>query len=91
MNRARRKVIAAIMAGLETVAATFRELKDRIEKVKDEERASLDSMSEGHRESERGQAAEHAIEALDEAHTAAEAAATNLSSTIKYLDNASKQ
>ncbi|RVH56257.1 hypothetical protein CN213_16045 [Sinorhizobium meliloti] len=91
MNRARRKVIAAVVSALETIAAGFRELKDRIEAVKDEERAAFDSMSEGHRESIRGHAAEAAVEALDEAHSAAEAVSTNLNSTINYLDTARKQ
>lgn len=67
MNNQRRKDIAEIVAKLADLDALKNELKDAIEQVRDEEQEYYDNMPEGLQGSDRGYAAEEAINNLDEA------------------------
>lgn len=60
MNKDRRKQIDAIFSALE-------DLKSQIETIASEERDAFDNMPEGLQQGDKGQAAEAAADALDEA------------------------
>ena len=60
MNKARRAQLEALLPQLEDV-------KDALELLREEEQDYFDNMPEGLQSSERGEAAENAVSAMDEA------------------------
>lgn len=69
MNKQRRKDIEDIIAKLADLEALKTEIYEAIETVKDEEQEYYDNMPEGLQGSDRGYAAEEAINNLDEAYS----------------------
>ena len=71
-----RSVIDALIEDLNGKIAdykeTFTDAKTMIEELRDEEQEKFDNLSEGLQQSERGQAIEAAVSALDEAMSAIE-------------------
>ena len=75
MNKERRTRITALQDKL-------REISSEIETIKDEEQEYYDNMPESLQGGDKGQAAEAAINALDEAYNEVEHAADNLDEAI---------
>ncbi len=71
MNKERRKKIDSVIERLnalkEQIEGSFRELAETVGEVRDEEQEYLDNMAEGFRQGEKGDKAETAVGALDEA------------------------
>lgn len=76
MNKTRRDTIAKLQARIS-------ELKDEVEMVRDEEQEYYDNMPENMQQGDKGQNAESAVSALDEAME-------NLDSAMSSLDEASQ-
>lgn len=76
MNNKRRAAIRAI-------AAKLKQLSEEIESIRDDEQDYFDNMPENLQGSERGEIAENAIDALDEA-------SSNLEEAIGNLENAAE-
>lgn len=76
MNKVRRDTIAKLQARIS-------ELKDEVEMVRDEEQEYYDNMPENMQQGDKGQNAESAVSALDEAME-------NLDSAMSSLDEASQ-
>lgn len=72
MNKERRKEIAGIIADIEALHGTIDDLRERVESVRDEEQEFFDNMPESLQQGERGQVAEAAVSALDDALSALE-------------------
>lgn len=70
MNNARRKAIAAIVADIEKLRASADAIAEAIEAVRDEESDYLDNMPESLQNGDKGERAQSAIDALDEALSA---------------------
>jgi hypothetical protein len=66
MNNERRKAIAAVVKQLEGWP-DIEELKGELETIRDDEQEAFDNMPESLQQGERGQAAEAAVNALQEA------------------------
>jgi hypothetical protein len=69
MNKQRRKDIEDIISKLADLEALKTEIYEAIETVKDEEQEYYDNMPEGLQGSDKGYAAEEAINNLDEAYS----------------------
>lgn len=67
MNNARRKAINEQLTALNAILASFNDIKEAIETLRDEEQESYDAMPESLQSSDRGQTSEAAKDALDEA------------------------
>jgi exonuclease VII small subunit len=67
MNNAQRKRLDAALKALNDAAPLIDEAKEIIEEVRGEEEEKFESLSEGLRQSERGQLIEQAMSALQEA------------------------
>lgn len=65
MNSTRRKQILQLRQRMESLKAEAQEVAEALSAVREEEQAYFDAMPDGIQGSERGQAAETAIEALD--------------------------
>lgn len=65
MNNQRRKELEKIIARIEDVRSEIEEIKDAIEMVRDEEEVAYDNLPESIQDSDRGQAMQDAINALD--------------------------
>lgn len=70
MNNDRRKDLADIRGQLEELNATFDDLKTRLEQCKDDEQEYYDNMPESLQGGEKGERAQAAVDALDEAYNA---------------------
>lgn len=88
MNNARRKEITAIRARLEAVQAEFESIRDELESIKDAESEAFENMPESLQQSERGELAQAAVDALESAH--GELDGVNLDDVLSYLDTASE-
>jgi hypothetical protein len=67
VNNARRKEIAAISATIAGLGHTLDDVVGSIESVRDDEQAYLDDMPESFQSGEKGECAQAAIDALEEA------------------------
>lgn len=67
MNNERRKTLQQIIRELNEVFERLEEIKGDLENVRDEEQEAFDNMPESLQNGDRGQAAEAAISALDNA------------------------
>lgn len=67
MNKDRRNQIAEVAAKLSDLEALRDEIKDALEAIRDEEQEYFDNMPEGLQQSDRGYAAEEAVNQLEEA------------------------
>ena len=67
MNSNRRKEIDRIMERIDSLIADLSDIKDSIGAVRDEEQEALDNLPESMQEGERGERAQAAIDALEEA------------------------
>lgn len=88
MNNARRKEITAIRARLEAVQAEFESIRDELESIKEAESEAFENMPESLQQSERGELAQAAVDALESAH--GELDGVNLDDVLSYLDTASE-
>lgn len=68
MNAARRKEITAAVANLEEARAAFEAARDMVEQIKSDEEEYLANMPESLQGGEKGERAQAAIDALEEAH-----------------------
>lgn len=67
MNNERRKRLAQVIEKVTALSAVFDELRSEIEEIRDEEQEYLDNMPESLQSGERGENAQAAIDALEEA------------------------
>lgn len=67
MNKTRRKNLQKLLDQIQPLEAVIEEMKYNVEALRDEEQEYLDAMPSGIGESERGEIANAAIEALEEA------------------------
>ncbi|UUV43250.1 hypothetical protein RCCWILLIS_78 [Rhodobacter phage RcCWillis] len=88
MNNARRAEIDKIVKALEDF--DFEPHMEGLESVRDEEQEAFDNMPESLQSSDRGQASEAALEALQEAYDAIEQARDSLQEAISALERASE-
>jgi predicted nucleic acid-binding Zn-ribbon protein len=90
MNKDRRKAIAYIAdeMGTATGLADLDTLADSIEALRDEEQEYLDNMPESFQNGDKGQAAESAIAALDEAAEAVREMKSQFDAAIAALETA---
>lgn len=65
MNKQRRKEIQEVSAKIEALRDLLSEIKEETERIRDEEQDYYDNMPEGLQSSDRGYAAENAIDQLD--------------------------
>lgn len=90
MNKQRRKDLAKV---LEYLAAANQPLADAItdlEGIRDEEQDAYDGMPEGLQSSERGEAAQAAIDAIGEALAAVEEMASQYDEAVSAIETASE-
>lgn len=90
MNKDRRKAIAAIIAKIEEAAAALEEVKSELETVKDEEREYYEGMPESIQSGTRGEAADAAATALEEAFDSLEGIASTFEEITSALSTASE-
>lgn len=90
VNKARRKTIGEISARISDLEGTLQEITSEIESVLAEEQDAYDNMPESLQESDRGQASEAALDALDEAKTAVETMLDTLTEAVEALNTASE-
>lgn len=76
MNAARRKIVEALRDKLE-------EISSDLATIRDEESEAFEAMPEGLQESEQGQKASAAVDALDEACSEVESAVSNLDTAVE--------
>ena len=88
MNNTRRKAIDEAMDKLSDVEAALNEIAADIEALYDEENEAFENMPEGLQQSERGQQAEAAANALDTAHSGADDMLSLLSEVRGSLEEA---
>lgn len=88
MNAARRKIITDLAGGVDT--APLSNLLTNVEAVLEEEQDAYDNMPEGLQQSERGQASEAALEALEEAQGNVQEALDLLEEAISALERAAE-
>jgi hypothetical protein len=86
MNKERRKAISDLISALQGIDLTS--IKDQAETIRDEEQEYLDNMPDSFKEGDKGQTAENAISALDDAISALEQ--IDLDEIISYLENAAE-
>ena len=86
MNKDRRKAIAKITDQLDELRGMMDNIRQAIEDIKDEEQEYHDNMPEAFQQGEKGDAAQTAIDALDNA--AMEFDNLNLDDITSYLDEA---
>ena len=86
MNKDRRKAITELSAELENLRDDIDNLISRIEGIRDDEQEYYDNMPESFQQGEKGQAAEAAVSALDEASGALQE--VDFDSILNYLDEA---
>ncbi|AUX82640.1 hypothetical protein PBI_POCKET_53 [Microbacterium phage Pocket] len=67
MNNQRRKEIQEVISKLADLDALRNEIKEEIERIRDEEQEYYDNMPEGLQQSDRGYKAEEAASQLDDA------------------------
>jgi chromosome segregation ATPase len=67
MNNQRRKEIAAVRARLEAAQQAVDELVGELESIRDDEQSYFDDMPENFQSGEKGERAQAAIDALEEA------------------------
>lgn len=72
MNNDRRKRIATIIVKVAALSDVFDELRGEIEEVRDEEQEYYDNMPESLQGGEKGDVAQAAVDALEEAISALE-------------------
>lgn len=70
MNKYRRQEIAAIIDKLDELQDLTNEIKEAIENIQLEEQEYYDNMPEGLQQSDRGYAADQAVNSLEEAASA---------------------
>ncbi len=88
MNAKRRKAIAALSAELSELKGKFDDLKSQLETIKDEEEEYRDNMPDSLRDGEKGEAAENAVNSLNDAYQYLEDIDNGLEETISALDEA---
>lgn len=90
MNKDRRKAIGAIAVQLDKLRSMIEDLKSDAESLRDEERDYFDNMPESLQQGDRGQAAEAAADALDEAVSELENIDSSIDTIIDNLNTASE-
>ncbi len=90
MNNARRKQIESLIARAEELRGMAESLKGEIEPVKDEEEDYKNNMPESLQDSDKGQKADAAIEALEEAINQCEEIDSAFDQIVTYLQTASE-
>lgn len=70
MNKERRSEIAAAIKLVEAACTAAQEARDEIERIKGDEEAYKENMPESMQDGEKGQRADDAISAMDEAYNA---------------------
>ena len=88
MNNARRKTLGDLADELRNLSGQYDDIKTQIETVRDEEQEAFDNMPESLQGGEKGQLAEAAIEAMDEAIGSIEAIDSSLDDAIGSLETA---
>ena len=88
MNSNRRKEIDRIMERIDSLIADISEIKDSIVAVCNEEQEALDNLPESMQEGERGERAQAAIDALEEALSGMEDAESGLGDIKDNLETA---
>ena len=86
MNNTRRKAILAVTSKLGTVKEEIESLMQDIEVIKTEEEDYKDNIPENMQGGDRYEAAETAIENLDEAYSCLDDIVESLEETERYLD-----
>jgi hypothetical protein len=84
MNKERRKAIADLISALQAIDLS--QIRDQVESIRDEEQEYFDAMPENFQSGDKGQAAETAISALDDAISALEY--IDLSEIVSHLETA---
>lgn len=79
MNKARRTEIAKVITSIEelkasaaTLAGQLSDIKDSIEQIRDDEQEYYDNMPDNMRDGDKGEAAQSAVNALEEAMSGVE-------------------
>lgn len=88
MNSNRRKEIDRIMERIDSLMADLSDIKDSIEAVRDEENEYLENMPGNMIDGERGERAQAAIDALEEALSGMEDADSGLNDIKDNLETA---
>lgn len=88
MNSNRRKEIDRIMERIDSLIADISEIKDSIVAVCNEEQEALDNLPESMQEGERGERAQAAIDALEEALNGMDEAECDLNDAKESLETA---
>jgi len=88
MNNDRRKEIDRIKERISSLIADLSDIKDSIGAVRDEEQDALDNLPESMQEGERGEKAQAAIDALEEALSGMEDAESGLNDIKDNLETA---
>jgi prefoldin subunit 5 len=86
VNKQRRKMIEDLQAKIEELKSQLESID--VSEVRDEEQDYFDNMAEAFQGGEKGQAAEAAIDALDQAVESIQEAVDALESAINSLDTA---
>ena len=86
MNANRRKLIADARGKLERLVTDLDNLKVEIESLKDEEGDYLDAMPEGLKNGDKGDSAQAAFDAMEEAETKIEEAIDAIGDAVSNLD-----
>lgn len=90
MNANRRKQIRLIADEMLAIQQRADDLMSQIEALRDEEQEYLDNMPEALQSSDRGEAAEAAVEALDSARDEAEGVSAACEMAMQALDTAAE-
>lgn len=88
MNKERRKAIAAIVTDLEELRGKIGDISSAIEDIKAEEEDYKENLPESMQDGEKGQRADDAIGALDEAFYALDG--IDFDEIVGYLETASE-
>jgi seryl-tRNA synthetase len=88
MNADRRKAIDAVISQIEELAEKARSLAADVESIKDEEDDYLSNMPESFQNGEKGEAAQTAIDALDNAYSELDGLDSTLDEILSHLGEA---
>ncbi|NHT78950.1 hypothetical protein G8E10_24940 [Rhizobiaceae bacterium CRRU44] len=88
MNKARRNTLSKVQTRLEELAALASEIRELIEAARDEEQEYRDNMPESFADGEKGEAADNAIAAMEEAMSVLETIEGEATEASEHLDTA---
>lgn len=91
MNAERRKKLASLLATIQRINRELQSEGATLDDVKDEEQSAFDNMPEGLQQGEKGDLAQQAIDALDEAKSYLDDAVGALDSLESSIDTATAE